>query len=96
MELPPPLPPRPQPLASVPRQILLHPRPMAIQQPIRSHQLVTQPQQAVQPIPLGQRGYAPQLGLDHRQILHPRQEVNVRMAWDEFLQEINDNGNIIC
>ncbi|CAH1716515.1 unnamed protein product [Aphis gossypii] len=86
----------PQPLAPAPRQILPHPRPVAIRQPIRPPPPVIQPRQAVQPIPLEQRGYAPQPGLDHRQ------EVDVRVAWDEFLQDIEDDDTeepencIIC
>lgn len=103
MAPPPPLPARPQPqqvepqplAPAAPRQILPHPRPVAIRQPILPPPPVIQPRQAVQLIQLEQRGYAPQPSLDHRQILHPRQEVDVRMAWDEFLQEIEDDGNII-
>jgi len=61
---------------------------------IRSPQPEILPQQAVQPIPLGQHGYAPQPGLDQRQILQPVQDD--MLTTRNELQEIENNGNIIC
>ncbi|KAF0722334.1 RING-type domain-containing protein, partial [Aphis craccivora] len=100
---PPPLPARPQPqqqmephpLAPALRQILPHPRPVAIRQPIRPPPPVIQHRQAVQLIQLEQLGYAPQPGLDHRQILHPRQEIDE--IEDDVIHNTEEPENcIIC